>query len=226
MKQTNRFFFCSLLVSGMLLLLMISCKKDDTNKAETSNDITDIDGNIYHSVTIGTQVWMLENLKTTRYRNGDPILNVSDSAQWANSTASAYCEYNNNHNNFTVYGNLYNWYAVTDSRNIAPKGWHVPTGSEYIVLSQFIEQKAGKLKETGTVHWVYNQGTDNSSGFTALPGGFRNNDGSFRFLGHNAYFWTSASNAFAWQLAEIDMVMSNIDYPKNTGISVRCIKDL
>ena len=110
-------------------MLTGSYKKDSNNDPEQSQSETvkDIDGNVYHTVTIGTQIWMVENLKTTKYRNGDGIPNVTDNTQWGNLTTWAYCNYNNDAANGTKYGKLYNWYAVNDSRNIAPTGWHVPT---------------------------------------------------------------------------------------------------
>ena len=94
----------------------------------------DIDGNIYHTVTIGTQTWMLENLKTTKFRNGESIPNVTDNAAWAGLTSAAWCDYDNSASNGNIFGHLYNWYAATDSRNIAPAGWHVPTLAEWDIL--------------------------------------------------------------------------------------------
>jgi uncharacterized protein (TIGR02145 family) len=222
MKKENRFSRYSFLIFGLLLLLLSNCKKDD----DSNDQIKDIDGNVYKSITIGNQIWMVENLKTTKYRNGDPILNVADSAQWGNLTSGAFCNYNNKQANSNIYGNLYNWYAVNDSRNIAPVGWHVPTAVEWYVLIEFVGNKAGSLMETGTLHWLYNNDTDNSSGFTALPGGFRNYDGSFQWLGNGAYFWTSQKNSFAVKIFSPGLIMSNYDYPKSVGISIRCIKDL
>jgi uncharacterized protein (TIGR02145 family) len=222
MKKENRFSRYSFLIFGLLLLLSSNCKKDD----DSNDQIKDIDGNVYKSITIGNQIWMVENLKTTKYRNGDPILNVADSAQWTNLTSGAFCNYNNKQTNSNIYGNLYNWYAVNDSRNIAPVGWHVPTAMEWYVLIEFVGTKAGSLMETGTLHWLYNNDTDNSSGFTALPGGFRNYDGSFQWLGNGGYFWTSQENSFAVTIFSPGLIMSNYDYPKSVGISIRCIKDL
>ena len=138
--------------------------------------VVDIDGNVYNTVTIGTQVWMVENLKTTKYRNGDAIPNVTGNASWVALSTGAYCWYNNDAATYkATYGALYNWYAVGDSRNIAPSGWHVATDSEWTTLSTFLggESIAGdKLKEIGTSHWLSpNTGATNSNGFTAFPGG-------------------------------------------------------
>ena len=135
---------------------------------------TDIDGNVYHAVVIGTQTWMVENLKTTKYSNGDPIPTAVTSL-----TPGAYCMYNNDAVTYKAdYGALYNWYAVADSRNIAPAGWHVPTKTDWTTLTDYLGGESvasGKLKENGSSHWLTpNTGATNSSGFTALPGGFYN----------------------------------------------------
>ena len=207
----------------------------------TTASITDIDGNIYHQVNIGTQVWMVENLKTTHYRNGDPITNVTDNNLWENLTSGAYCNYENNTNNAANYGRLYNWYAVKDPRNIAPIGWHVPSDSEWQILIDYLggNDVAGtKLKESGTVHWQnVTSGADNSSGFTALPGGCH--DGMNTFVGNHEFyeinicgFWWSATENTAnincvWVrcMASGSGGVSNDPYNKNMGFSVRCIKD-
>ena len=104
--------------------------------------VTDIDGNVYHTVTIGTQTWMVENLKTTKYRNGNPINNITDNANWAAFSMGAYCWYNNDAATYKeTYGALYNWYAVADGRNIAPLGWHIPSDSEFLTLRIFVGGK-------------------------------------------------------------------------------------
>lgn len=150
--------------------------------------VIDIDGNVYQIVTIGTQVWMAENLKVTHYRNGDVIPNVTDGPTWAGLTTGAYCEYDNNVASVATYGRLYNWYAAVDTRNIAPDGWHVPSDEEWKQLETYLgmsqaeadaiglrgSDEGGMLKETGTSHWDSpNTGATNESGFTALPGGHR-----------------------------------------------------
>lgn len=137
--------------------------------------VTDYDGNVYQTVLIGDQCWMMENLKVTHYRNGDPIPHVTDGVTWGNLTSGAYCNYNNDEGNVATYGRLYNWYAVDDSRNIAPAGWHVPSDAEWQTLVDYLGGDAvagGKMKEAGTTHWASpNTGATNESGFTALPGG-------------------------------------------------------
>ncbi len=212
-----------------LLILIVSSM---TLLAQT---VTDIDGNVYHTVTIGTQVWMVENLKTTKYRNGDVIKNITDNTawygSWYGSNAGAWCYYDNNSYNGTIYGKLYNWYAVDDSRKIAPSGWHVPTDAEWTTLTTYlggVSIAGGKLKETGLTHWAGpNTGATNETGFTALPGGHR--EGYMHSIG---YWWSATSvdneySQYAWS--------RNMDYDysdvfrgkvfKTYGYSVRCVKD-
>jgi len=172
---------------------------------DSTGTVTDIDGNVYKTVKIGNQWWMAENLKVTRYRNGDPIPNITDNHTWVDLSTGAYCNYNNDISNVATYGRLYNWYAVDESRNIAPAGWHVPTDDEWKQLEIYLgmspteadethwrgTDEGGKLKETGTTHWYSpNTGATNESGFTALPGGYRVS-GGFSSLGFGAYFWSS-----------------------------------
>ena len=195
--------------------------------------ITDIDGNYYHAVTIGAQVWLVENLKVTHYSNGNLIPNVTDDASWGNLTTGAYCDYNNDPVNNTAYGRLYNWYAVADNRNIAPIGWHVPTDAEWTTLANYLggeSQAGGKLKETGTIHWQSpNTGATNETGFSALPGGYRYSVGAFYNIATNGWWWSSTETyvSYGW---EQSMFYSNSrterNYTaKNNGLSVRCIKD-
>ncbi|MCX6174724.1 MAG: fibrobacter succinogenes major paralogous domain-containing protein [Ignavibacteriales bacterium] len=123
--------------SVLLFIFISGCKKDDSNITNPPNQqgtVTDIDGNIYHTVTIGTQVWMVENLKVTKYRNGDTIPYLTDGHQWINIQSGAYCNYDNSAGNSATYGHLYNYSAVTDSRNIAPSGWHIPPKTEFLTL--------------------------------------------------------------------------------------------
>ena len=165
--------------------------------------VTDIDGNIYNSVTIGNQVWMAENLKTTKYQNGEAIPNVTDDTEWSNLVTGAYSDYNNDPSNSDTYGRLYNWYAVDDSRNICPSGWHVPNYSEWTTLENYLGGylvAGGKLKETGTTHWSSpNTGATNETGFTALPAGGRgSNPGDFIYLGERAVWWTSKDSVTYW----------------------------
>jgi uncharacterized protein (TIGR02145 family) len=195
--------------------------------------VTDIDGNVYQTVTIGTQVWMKENLKVTHYRNGDEIPNVTVNAAWAALTTGAYCEYNNDVNNVATYGRLYNWYAAADSRNIAPTGWHVPTDAEWQTLVDYLgfgTIAGGKMKEAGTTHWtIPNTGATNESGFTALPGGYRISNGTYGSMSTNTAYWSSteSNSLFAWyrRLDYSNTGIYRYDNNKVYGFSVRCVKD-
>ncbi len=194
--------------------------------------VTDIDGNIYKTITIGDQVWMMENLKVRRYRNGDLIPTVTDDTEWAGLISGACCEINNV-GNVATYGRLYNWDAVDDSRNIAPEGWHVPTHDEWQQLVTYLGGESvagGKIKETGTEHWDSpNTGATNESDFTALPGGYRTNNGNFDTVGGYAYFWSisPAYGDFAWMqyLVYYESTLPENVLPRNCALSVRCVKD-
>jgi len=216
----------------------------DIDSITFSATVTDIDGNVYQTVTIGTQEWMAENLKVTHYRNGDPIPHVTDAATWEGLTSGAYCEYDNDGGNVATYGRLYNWYAVDDSRNIAPEGWHVPTDEEWKQLEMYLgmsqseaddagwrgTDEGGKLKESGTTHWASpNTGATNESGFTALPGGYRFGSGYFDGMGYLAGFWSStegsSSNAWYRGLGYDDAQVYRGYHYEHYGFSVRCVRD-
>ena len=195
--------------------------------------VTDIDGNKYNTVKIGSQVWLVENLKVTHYNNGDEIPNVQDTAKWNNLTSGAYCNYDNKISNSDIYGHLYNWYAVNDKRKICPDGWHIPTDAEWQKLIDNLggEIKAGgKLKLQGTELWTsFNVGATNKSGFTALPGGSRINRGIYS-ANKNASNWWSATeygNESAWSrfLYYYDEGAYRSYSSKRNGLSIRCIKD-
>ena len=202
----------------------------------TYGTLTDIDGNVYKTIKIGTQTWMAENLKTTKYRNGDPITNVTDNASWAALSTGAYCWYNNDKTTYkATYGALYNWYVVKDSRNIAPTGWHVPSDTEWTALTTYLggESVAGdKLKEVGVTHWQSpNIGATNESGFTALPSGGRKDfAGTFYALGDIGFWWSSSTKvndidgAGSPFLGNTSSIFSGYSR-KQYGFSVRCIKD-
>lgn len=186
-----------------------------------------------NSVTIGTQVWMQKNLDVSTYRNGDTIPQVTDPAQWANLTTGAWCYYDNDPANGTVYGKLYNWYAVNDPRRFSPAGWHVPSDAEWTTLADYLGAGAGgKMKEAGTTHWIApNAGATNESGFTGLPSGLRyGNTGSFINIEKMGSWWSStesgASSAWIHYVYYSYADASRWDYDsKAAGFSVRCVKD-
>ena len=198
--------------------------------------LADVCGNIYHTVTIGTQVWMAENLKTSKYQDGKIIPKVSDPSLWKNFTAGAYCSYDNSTPDSIAYGNLYNWYAVHDARYLAPTGWHIPTQAEWTTLINYLggQSVAGdKLKESGNTHWSGNYAlATNSTGFTALPGGtfsIENNDYGFYNLGIIGQWWSSSeldtNNAWSLSLDNSTGQATINNGLKQAGFSVRCVKD-
>lgn len=230
--KKNRILIYPALLIGVLLVLTFSCEKDDSIETGT---VTDSEGNIYKTVKIGDQWWMAENLKTTKYSNGDPIPNVTDSLAWENLNTGAYCNFDNDESISTIYGRLYNWYAVNDSRNIAPVGWHIPSEDEWTTLLEYLGGgivAGGKLKERGSSHWNSpNREATNESGFTALPGGYRSINGAFNEMGVGGNFWSSTEKS-ATRARYHDLVYYSPasgyrhgDVAKGYGFSVRCIKD-
>jgi uncharacterized protein (TIGR02145 family) len=215
------------------VFLIVSCAEENAVVIPPSDVIKDFDGNIYHAVKIGNQVWMLENLKVTHYRNGDPIPNVTENEFWSNLVTGAYCDYNNDTNNSATYGKIYNWYTIEDNRNLAPKGWHVASQAEWTELINFLGGESltgGKLKETDTTHWKSpNTNASNVTGFTALPGGYRLEGGKFKSIRTMGLWWTLTSFsdplAHYHYLSYINGTLVSGNYPKEIGMSVRCVKD-
>ena len=183
--------------------------------------------------TIGDQVWATQNLNVSTYRDGTPIPLVEDAATWASLTYGAYCYYNNDPANGEIYGKLYNWYAVNDSRGLAPAGYHIPTHAEWITLHQTLGGNTvagGKMKEAGTSHWTTpNTGASNSSGFSFLPGGYRLESGEFGAIHDGGYSWCSTlySATKGW-FRFVVYYEEQLRYTGSlfiAGMSVRCIKD-
>ena len=234
----NPFIFAALFLAYATPANLAVPEINSIPKAIIINDETvkDCDGNIYHTITIGTQVWMVENLKTTKFRDCTPIPNVKVDADWEALTTGAYCDYKNVAKNSETYGRLYNWHVISDKHGIAPEGWHVPTNEEFKTLAAFLggdDVAGGKLKEAGFTHWpTPNKDASNSSGFTALPGGDRSKDGSFYALGQYGYFWTASEDGSDTKRAHCRHILlysgafenDYIDI-KNAGFSIRCIKD-
>lgn len=204
--------------------------------AQKGNDgtVSDFDGNVYHTVTIGSQVWMVENLKVAHYRNGSPISNITDPTEWTNPVGGACCDYDNVPGNSTTYGKLYNWYAIYDTRKLAPDGWRVPDKDDWTTLITNLGDASvagGKLKEKDTAHWQSpNTEATNISGFTALPGGQRDGFGEFLNMGIYGNWWSSSDElpdgfAWYWSMSFYEgSVGQNNDY-KLCGFSVRCLKN-
>ena len=214
-----------------------------TNTAGTSygNEITfttipvskvyDIDGNAYDTVQIGTQIWLKQNLKTTKYRTGVTIPNVSNASTWSGLTTGARCYYNNDSATYAAtYGALYNWYTV-NTGNLCPTGWHVPADNEWTTLTTYLgglSSSGSKLKETGTIHWLAPNPSSNISNFTALPSGQRDNNSNYGQLFQACYFWslTQSTSLYANNIG-ISYYYTEVfisDFPKTRGLSVRCLK--
>lgn len=234
--KINYVFFLVLLV-GFFLSISISCKKNDSVSDQiTSETVTDIDGNIYQTVIIGTQVWMVENLKTTKYNDGTNIQNVTDNKIWESLVNPAYCWHNNDIGFKTPYGALYNWYALNTGK-LAPKGWHVPTDDEWTTLINHLggtNVAGGKLKEAGTSHWLSPNTATNETGFTAIPNSSRSNTGTFWAIGNGAKWWNSTEyNINNQVLGKFIMIGGNSGSGsiikgsgiKQQGYPVRCVKD-
>jgi uncharacterized protein (TIGR02145 family) len=176
---------------------------------------------------------MVESLKVTHYSNGDPISGIKDGTQWSSIPTGAFCNYGNDASNATVYGCLYNWFAATDSRNICPTGWHVPTDEEFRILETYLGGNTiagSKMKEAGTTHWIGpNTYAGNESGFTALPAGCRLSDGNFLNINKDVHFWTSternSSGAWTRYLSSDSPETFHHYGNKHYGFCVRCVKD-
>lgn len=202
-----------------------------------SQTVTDVDGNIYNTITIGKQVWLRENLNTTKYNNGTEIPNISSKSTWIELTTGAYCNYNNSSTNASIYGHLYNYYAVIDSNGLCPIGWHIPSEAELTELKNYlVDSVGGKLKEVGYAHWdsvSYYHGATNETGFSAVGSGSRFYNGDFIGLNRWCNLWTttecSTTDAYYYEIHENSDIFYSTCYEtdnnKNHGNPVRCLKD-
>ncbi|MBB5397314.1 FISUMP domain-containing protein [Mucilaginibacter sp. AK015] len=198
-----------------------------SDEVKVVTDVIDIDGNIYKTVNIGNQVWLVTNLKVTHYRNGDAIPNITDDNDWPQTNQGAYCNYDNNNSLAEIYGRLYNFNAVKDTRNICPVGWRVPTDADWKALYQYLGTtniSGGKMKEAGTAHWRSpNTGATNSSGFTGLPAGYRS--GVYYGIGSTTIFWSDATSSYTAVLSfDTELAGGSANKGGMAGFSVRCIK--
>lgn len=216
----------SLSVSLVLVLitsLFISCDKE-----ENDNTVTDIDGNTYKTVTIGNQIWMAENLRTTTFNDGTPMSQVEDRTTWADLTTEAYCWYNNDEATFgETYGALYNYYAV-DSRKLCPDGWRVASPTEWNTLRDYLADNGHKENEGTALKSINGWENDGSGtddyGFKAIPGGSRAY--SFEYMGRFSYWWAHgewSGHIIAKYLVDQRSDISQIGTVKAAGYSVRCI---
>ncbi|MFZ5431185.1 MAG: fibrobacter succinogenes major paralogous domain-containing protein [Bacteroidota bacterium] len=266
--KSNCFIRCCLIIS-LGLILGFSCSKED---AENQNDITygtvkDIDGNVYKTITIDfssggsaglkstsatTQTWMVENLKTKRYSNGDLIETTTSTTLYTDNASDPEIFYQyqwayaGNESIADTYGRLYTWMTVMDSRNVCPEGWHVPTKAEWSQLAEYLGGKfvddheghgywsavGGKLKEAGTTHWESpNTGAKNTIGFTALPGGYSFSGSNFSHISKHGEWWSSTEDlnrwyrwAWTYTLGSQTAQLWVNTRRLNSGLSVRCIK--
>lgn len=259
MKIKNSALIYLIMILGIVSILTSNCERDEENLSNQTNgkttagfnpnltydSLTDQDGNIYKAIKIGTQTWRAENLRTTRYRNGEQIPLVISNSDWKNLSHGAYCNYNNTNSPDTIatYGRLYTLDAVIDSRNIAPEGWHVPSDAEWTTLITYLgkgdavlgDSTAGAyLKEVGDSHWPNNTVfgdpiANNSSGFTALPCVWRTYNG-FGYPDGQAVFWSSTrySDNQAWSrmLISAGSLVARFNWAGgDLGFAVRCVKD-
>lgn len=211
------------------------------NSNLTYGQVSDVDGNTYKTIVIGTQTWMAENLRVTHYNDGTAIPLVTNAPAWRNDTTSAYCNYTTNSDTINTYGRLYNWYTVNTGK-LCPVGWHVASDGEWNILEKYLDSSVDttiiglvgtnigdQLKEAGTTHWLSPSTGTNSSGFTALPGGSRGLNGTFYNFGDYGYWWSSTKNyaSTAWfRLLYYDY--SNVNrnhYDQQNGFSVRCLQN-
>lgn len=250
MKMRNKSLFYQISIIVLLLAITNSCEKDNDHQENLTNgrtsalfnsnvtygSMTDQDGNVYKTISINGQTWMAENLRTTKYRNGDLIPQLKDNSGWSSASEGAFCNYGNTENIDTIatYGRLYNWYAVSDSRNLAPEGWHVATNSDWLLLSLLLggDDIAGsKLKEIGVFHWYGpNEDATNESGLTILPTGLRDpSTGTFGMFGYKGLYWsgTQADDSYAWaiQLLGVTSTCNRVPNHMNYGYAIRCVKN-
>ncbi len=259
MKQGINLKILSLLLIGSCLLIVSSCKKEDDPAPIEQPDVIiydtivappnmvyDASGNLYSTVVIGDQRWMRENLRTSHFNNGDPIPYVPAVTEWSAMSSAAWSYYDNDAAYGEIYGKLYNWYTVSDPRNVCPAGWHVPTDEEWMELEVTLgvpeaeltltasrgsdANAGGKMK--ATVLWdPPNSGADNSSGFFGLPTGTKGPTALFIYNGSRGYYWSSTthelndSHAYSRQLWWNSHGIFRYAEHKRAGIAVRCVED-
>ncbi len=254
MKQRNQFLQL-LFIAGFLFAGFIACDKTDDPVIDfnSAGTMEDADGNIYNTVKIGTQVWMAENLKTTKYNDGTPITNVKEDKEWGNLTTGAYCNYDNLNRNAEIYGRLYNWHAVNTGK-LTPEGWHVPSEEDWTILQNYLisngynfdgsreEDKIAKSLCAKT-NWKLlkgeeseslpgapgvEHGKNNSSGFSALPGGIRSRGGLFGSIGELSYWWSvNEGNANVAYVRYMYFTLNSFEFfstEKEHGLSIRLVR--
>ena len=228
---------CILFLSATLSMLFISaCKKDDSGTdnqpqiiVQHDAPLTDIDGNVYATVKIGSQVWMAENLRVLKFRSGAVIFPIQSPANWAaNTTQPAYCYYDNQPDSAAVYGALYNGKAVTSSSGLAPAGWRIPSAADLTQLRVYLDSfnlEEGCLKEVGFAHWLSpNSGATTNTYFNALPSGYRSVNGTFTARGYQGQWWLNDGSS-SFLLKHDEAQMQTATGTSMHGYAVRCIKE-
>jgi uncharacterized protein (TIGR02145 family) len=208
---------------------------DEKSFTTRTDTFTDVDGNIYNSQTIGSQQWMVENLRTTRFNDGTDIPQVTDTTAWDTLDTPGYCWYDNNPSkNKATYGAFYNWYTI-NTEKLCPDGWHVPSNEDWFDLANYLGGEmlaGGKLKDIGESYWKSpNTAASNITGFSALPGGLRGDNGVFGYMGNLGAWWASDGSVYYpdkasfWTLTYNSGSLIYGTWPKVSGFSVRCLKD-
>lgn len=222
--------YCIIISVLILSICFGSCSQEEQSKTQNPTALRPSVPVQVGEVRIGNQIWMTKNLNVSRYRNGDVIPEVNNPSQWYNLRTGAWCYYAYVDANGLSYGKLYNWYAVNDPRGLAPVGYHIPSDAEWTALIEYLggENNAGAVLKATTGWEEYPTFVSNSSGFTALPGGFTVDAQNFGFVGRNGLWWSS-TNDFEdiWMRVMFfnDMRVERNTLPKNSGLSVRCLKN-
>ena len=234
----------------------VSCKKDDDGSMTQTiviyvdstvvppDAVMDVDGHVYSTTVIGTQRWMAANLRTSHYANGDPIPYAPDGTEWGGLTTAAWVNYDVDASYDQIYGKLYNWYTVSDPRNVCPSSWHVPSDEDWFELEQTLGVPVADLDNTGPrgeaansggrlkseVLWESpNTGANDSSAFSAFPGGVRANNGTFINLGLKGSWWSTSefNSSMGWQrkLTNDNAGIDRLGALKSAGASIRCVED-
>jgi uncharacterized protein (TIGR02145 family) len=211
-----------------LSCLFVNYSCGDSKGSLKNGEVSDVDGNLYKTVTINNQTWMAENLKTTKYNDGTSIPKASGEVAWKDTKSDAYSWFLDDSANKATYSAYYNWYTVNTGK-LCPTGWHVPSDKEWRMLTNYLgdENVAGKTMKT-TSGWSKNGNGTNDSGFSALPLGFRNAKGLFSSTGSSTYWWSSTSyNLNAWYTVLFSKDATAFKYygQKESGFSVRCLKN-
>ena len=225
-KLTILIFFISFAV--VLSLTMLSCaqkgKEESKGDVEFSSD--------QQNVTIGKQVWMTRNLDVSTFRNGDSIPEAKTKGEWkaySEANEAAWCYYKNDPGNGAQYGKLYNWYAVSDPRGLAPKGWHIASDMEWTILVDYLDEKQAGWRMKSREGWYDDGNGTNSSGFSSLPGGYRASDGKFYSIGELGGWWSSTEfdTGSSWyrNMTYDDGIVNGDSGYKGGGLSVRCLRD-